>query len=482
MSGNFEGWDVSFHFADAYEDVPRFDFTNQLPGGVQMQHSRVLLGGVGGDYAFGSWLVKSELAVLDGIHFATTGEKTRIDAMLGLEYYGIAESTFALEIVNRHLDDYQGSMKGFPDYAQRDTVETALRWSADWLQARLHSVALALVAGEKAQDGSVLRFSADYDIRDALSFGGGIQIFLKGRGGSALMHPYSPEPVCRERPRLPAPQIQLLKRPCGTAHAPLYPRRPMPRAARAPLPLAAVHFRSLGCPKNQLDTEVMLGALSLSQYAIAERLEDADVAIVNTCAFIESAREESIQAILDVADLRESGRLRALLVTGCMPQRYGDELAKELPEVDAFIGTSQYPNVPEILAEVLAGRSRGLYVEARRTHLYDHTSPRLLIGPGHSAYVKTSEGCDRICSFCAIPGIRGKFQSRTLESLVLECEALAAAGVKEVNLVAQDSDLLGQGSRPGGRSSRACCARSTPSKASPGSACSTSIPRPSATS
>ena len=209
-------------------------------------------------------------------------------------------------------------------------------------------------------------------------------------------------------------------------------------------PRAAVHFRSLGCPKNQLDTEVMLGALSLSEFAIAERLEDADVAIVNTCAFIESAREESIQAILDVADLRESGRLRALLVTGCMPQRYGDELAKELPEVDAFIGTSQYVNVPEILGEVLAGRSRGVYVEARRTHLYDHRSPRLLIGPGHSAYVKTSEGCDRICSFCAIPGIRGKFQSRTLESLVLECQTLAAAGVKEVNLVAQDQTSWGK--------------------------------------
>ncbi|HEY8154602.1 MAG TPA: 30S ribosomal protein S12 methylthiotransferase RimO, partial [Myxococcota bacterium] len=195
---------------------------------------------------------------------------------------------------------------------------------------------------------------------------------------------------------------------------------------------------------NQLDTEVMLGALSLSEFAIAERLEDADVAIVNTCAFIESAREESIQAILEVADLRESGRLRALLVTGCMPQRYGDELAKELPEVDAFIGTSQYPNVPEILGEVLAGRSRGVYVEARRTHLYDHRSPRILIGPGHSAYVKTSEGCDRICSFCAIPGIRGKFQSRRLDSLVEECQTLAAAGVKEVNLVAQDQTSWGK--------------------------------------
>ena len=209
-------------------------------------------------------------------------------------------------------------------------------------------------------------------------------------------------------------------------------------------PRAAVHFRSLGCPKNQLDTEVMLGALSLSNFAIAERLEDAEVAIVNTCAFIESAREESIQAILDVADLRESGRLRALLVTGCMPQRYGDELAKELPEVDAFIGTSQYQRVPEILGEVLAGRSRGIYVEARRTHLYDHDSPRLLIGPGHSAFVKTSEGCDRICSFCAIPGIRGRFQSRKLESLALECQALAAAGVKEINLIAQDQTSWGK--------------------------------------
>jgi ribosomal protein S12 methylthiotransferase len=218
----------------------------------------------------------------------------------------------------------------------------------------------------------------------------------------------------------------------------------MSPAAPTASPRAAVHFRSLGCPKNQLDTEVMLGALSLSDFAIAERLEDAEVAIVNTCAFIESAREESIQAILDVADLRESGRLRALLVTGCMPQRYGAELAKELPEVDAFIGTSQYVNVPEILGEVLAGRSRGIYVEARRTHLYDHDSPRLLIGPGHSAFVKTSEGCDRVCSFCAIPGIRGRFQSRKLESLVRECETLAASGVKEINLIAQDQTSWGK--------------------------------------
>lgn len=212
----------------------------------------------------------------------------------------------------------------------------------------------------------------------------------------------------------------------------------------AAAPRARVHFHSLGCPKNLLDTEVMLGSLALENYAIAERLEDADVAIVNTCAFIESAREESIQAILDVADLRDEGQLRALLVTGCMPQRYGDELARELPEVDAFIGTSSYHRVPQILEDALAGRSGGVYVESHQTHLYDDTSPRILVGPGHSAYVKTSEGCDRICAFCAIPGIRGSFQSRQLDSLVRECTGLAASGVREINLVAQDQTSWGK--------------------------------------
>src|SRR5262247_3757839 len=113
--------------------------------------------------------------------------------------------------------------------------------------------------------------------------------------------------------------------------------------SQAASPRAAIHFRSLGCPKNQLDTEVMLGALSLQDFALAERLEDADVAVVNTCAFIESAREEAVQAILDVAELREAGRLRALVFAGCLPQRYGGALAKELPEVDAFVGTSAFP-------------------------------------------------------------------------------------------------------------------------------------------
>jgi ribosomal protein S12 methylthiotransferase len=209
-------------------------------------------------------------------------------------------------------------------------------------------------------------------------------------------------------------------------------------------PKATVHFHSLGCPKNLLDTEVMLGSLAMAGYAIAEELEDADVAVVNTCSFIDSAREESIQAILDVADLRESGQLRALVVAGCLPQRYGAELAKELPEVDAFVGTGAYQEIAPILDEALLGESRGVYVESGHTHLYDDRSPRILTGAGHSTYMKIAEGCDRVCAFCAIPGIRGKFQSRTLESLVAEAHQLAEAGVREVNLVAQDSTSWGK--------------------------------------
>jgi ribosomal protein S12 methylthiotransferase len=209
-------------------------------------------------------------------------------------------------------------------------------------------------------------------------------------------------------------------------------------------PAARVYFRSLGCPKNRLDSEVMIGTLALGGYAIAERLEDADVVVVNTCSFIESAREESIEAILEVAGLRESGRLRGLVVAGCLPQRYGGELAKELPEVDAFVGTGHFQDITAILDDALAGRGRGIYVDAGRTHLYDEQDPRVLIGPTHSAYLKISEGCDRVCAFCAIPGIRGRFQSRTIESVLAEARQLVDVGVRELNLVAQDATAFGK--------------------------------------
>jgi ribosomal protein S12 methylthiotransferase len=188
----------------------------------------------------------------------------------------------------------------------------------------------------------------------------------------------------------------------------------------------------------------MLGSLAVHGYAIAERLEDADVAVVNTCSFIESAREESVQAVLDVAEQKGRGRLRALILTGCLPQRYGEELVRELPEVDAFVGTSSFQEIACILDDTLAGRSRRIYVEAGRTHLYDDRSPRVLVGQGHTAYLKIAEGCDRTCSFCAIPAIRGSFQSRTLRSVIAEAEQLASIGVREINLVAQDSTAWGK--------------------------------------
>src|SRR5215831_10188742 len=193
-----------------------------------------------------------------------------------------------------------------------------------------------------------------------------------------------------------------------------------------------VFFRTLGCAKNQVDSEVMLGELALAGCAIAEDLADADVAIVNTCSFIASAREESIEAILELADAREKGALGALVVAGCLPQRYGAELAKELPEVDAFVGTGEFQNIARILEDARAGRSRGVYVDAGRTHLYDEHSQRLLLGGRHSAYLKIAEGCDRVCAFCAIPAIRGAFQSRTIESVVAEARMLAGQGVREL--------------------------------------------------
>jgi ribosomal protein S12 methylthiotransferase len=204
-------------------------------------------------------------------------------------------------------------------------------------------------------------------------------------------------------------------------------------------PPARIYFRTLGCAKNQVDSEVMLGALALGGYTIAEELADADVAIVNTCSFIQSAREESVQEILELADRKERGEIEALVVAGCLPQRYGADLAKELPEVDAFVGTGQFQNIAAILDEARAGRSKGVYVDAGRTHLYDESSPRLLIGARHSAYLKIAEGCDRVCAFCAIPSIRGRFQSRTLASIVAEARQLAGQGVREINVISQDT-------------------------------------------
>jgi hypothetical protein len=189
--GYLAGFDVSLHFADVYENAPRLEPAPTLPEGFRLGYSRIRMGGVGGNYALGTFVLKAELAYFDGIDFATTGEKGRFDALLGVEYYGIPESSFALDIVVRHLFDFQDSMKGFPDFAREDTVETSLRWTADWWNARLRTTALAVVLGERAQDGAVLRFTAEYELRDALVLGGGIQIWLAGTSDVGRLDPFA---------------------------------------------------------------------------------------------------------------------------------------------------------------------------------------------------------------------------------------------------------------------------------------------------
>jgi ribosomal protein S12 methylthiotransferase len=202
---------------------------------------------------------------------------------------------------------------------------------------------------------------------------------------------------------------------------------------------ASVGLVSLGCPKNLVDSEVMLGTLRRRGYEIAADARSADVIVVNTCAFIESARRESIDTILEMAREKEAGRARRLVVTGCLAERYDEELRREIPEIDATLGTGQ---VSEIEAAGGGTATTVERVEAPRW-LYDHTSPRVLSTPPWTAYVKLSEGCDYACSFCIIPRLRGRHRSRPLEDVVEEARVLAASGVRELNLVAQDSTRYG---------------------------------------
>ncbi len=203
-----------------------------------------------------------------------------------------------------------------------------------------------------------------------------------------------------------------------------------------------VSMVSLGCPKNLVDAEVMLGILAKQGYEITTDEHQADVIIVNTCAFIKEAREESVDAILDLADRKHEGSCHTLIVAGCMPQRYQEELAKELPEVDIFIGTGDYPRVAEILAEHQAQEGQLKYV-GDPNYIYDETLPRLNSSPGWYAYLKIGEGCSNCCTYCVIPSIRGGYRSRPLEALVSEAKRLVAGGVREIILVSQDITRYG---------------------------------------
>ena len=252
-------------------------------------------------------------------------------------------------------------------------------------------------------------------------------------------------------------------------------------------PATRVGVISLGCAKNLVDTEVMLGHLDRAGCTFVNDPGEADVILVNTCGFIEAAREESIRTILEVAEYKKNGRLKRLVVAGCMVQRYPDELRENLPEVDAFLGLDE---LDQIVARTGASReetelsypleaihrqdpaeprsSGGLLVLpassgeptvepvgpaavastsppwGRSSYLYDHQAPRRLATPPWSAYIKIAEGCDHTCAFCAIPSFRGQFRSRRLGSLLREAESLARSGVREVNLIAQDSSHFGR--------------------------------------
>lgn len=201
-----------------------------------------------------------------------------------------------------------------------------------------------------------------------------------------------------------------------------------------------VGFMSLGCPKNLMDTEVMLKMLLKEGFEITPEEIDADIVIINTCGFIESAKQESIDAILDIAWLKKHRNLKGIVVTGCLAERYREEIFKEMPEVDAMIGVGSLDKICEAVNAAYAGK--------KYSHFGDkNTSPlggeRLVTTPEYTAYLKIAEGCDNRCAYCAIPDIRGKFRSRTIEDIVAEAKDLEALGIKELCLVAQDTSRYG---------------------------------------
>src|ERR671923_193848 len=205
---------------------------------------------------------------------------------------------------------------------------------------------------------------------------------------------------------------------------------------------------SLGCARNLVDSEVMAGLLQQSRYTMVQQPADADVVIVNTCGFIGAAKEESIDAIIEIGRLKEEGNLKKLVVAGCLSQRYPDELARELPEVDLFIGTGEVPRIAEILREHGANAGRRQYVGVP-SYIYDHATPRLRSTASYTAFVKVSEGCDHKCAFCIIPQLRGPHRSRSIGSVVTEASLLAERGVKEINLIAQDLTAYGRDRKDG---------------------------------
>jgi ribosomal protein S12 methylthiotransferase len=220
---------------------------------------------------------------------------------------------------------------------------------------------------------------------------------------------------------------------------------------------------SLGCPKNLVDSEVMLGLAQQAGHELTRDAADADVLVVNTCAFIDKAKQESIDAILEMAELKKTGRCTKLVVAGCMAERYRDELKAQIPEIDAVIGTGEVPEIVNAIGGREAGDGNRIFPLLRAngepvdpasrfpspvsrdlpTYIYDADTPRLLATPRHYAYVKIAEGCDYKCAFCIIPKLRGEYRSRSEDSIVREAESLAQRGVKELLLISQDTTFYG---------------------------------------
>lgn len=231
-----------------------------------------------------------------------------------------------------------------------------------------------------------------------------------------------------------------------------------------------VGFVSLGCPKNLVDSEVMMGLLARSGAELTTRAEDADVIVVNTCSFIESAQQESVNTILEMAGHKTAGGARKLVVAGCLVERFRDQIRKNIPEVDAVVGTGELENILAATGMAPAAASRNPFVvlqsrpegDARAAqgrfsreswdgaigdlpnYLYDESTPRVLATPRHMAYIKIAEGCDHPCTFCIIPQLRGQFRSRRFESVVAEAERLARSGVREITLIGQDTTCYGE--------------------------------------
>ena len=202
-----------------------------------------------------------------------------------------------------------------------------------------------------------------------------------------------------------------------------------------------ISFITLGCEKNLVDTEIMMGLVEKENYKITDNKKDADVIVINTCGFIDASKEESVNTILEINDYKQEGQLKSLIVTGCLSQRYKEELMNEIPEIDGLMGTNDFDKIVSLIEESLQGK-KPIYM-GNPIYSYEEAVPRKRSTPFYQAYIKIAEGCDNNCTFCVIPSIRGKFRSRGIPSIITEAKDLVEQGVKEISLIAQDTTFYG---------------------------------------